>query len=183
MRRHHHRYPSWRRRRERVVRVDNHADNECAEDVEEEDVVEGLADSRRDSLAGVLGLTDGDTDELGTHVGEEGEDKGVDKAEELAEAAGLLVGLEGLAVLPVAESEALLAGDTSEVDDETEENQTGEVTTLRRESQNSTSPNHLIPSKLSAKTSATRIVTHAAPLILASRNESTSAPATICWAR
>lgn len=73
-----------------------------------------------------LGFTDGDTDELGTHVGKQSEDEGIDETAKLAEITGLLVGLESPAVGPVPESNSLLARNTSEVDNETEEDEARE---------------------------------------------------------
>lgn len=72
-----------------------------------------------------LGLTDSDTDKLGSHVGEQGEDKSVDESEEFTEVAGPLVRLEGPSILPVPETDSLLTRNTSEVDDQTEEDETG----------------------------------------------------------
>jgi hypothetical protein len=110
----------------RRARVDNHTNDQCTENVEEEDTEESRLDGAGNSLARVLGFTDYDSDELGAHVGEQGENESVDETEELAEIACLLVGLESLAVTPVTETETFLTGNTSEVDNEAEEDETSE---------------------------------------------------------
>ena len=100
----------------------------------------------------------------------EGEDEGIDETEELAQIAGGLPRSERLAVLPVPESEALLARHTSEVDNQTKEDQAREREDLDEaepeldlasaavhvkadpESGWLTSPNHLMPRQLTAMT-------------------------------
>lgn len=100
--------------------------NKDTTDVEEQDTVEGLLDGSRDSLPRVLGLTNGDTDKFGTHVGEKGEDESIDESTELAEVTSDFVSLESSAVHPVGETDTGLTGDTSEVDNETDEDEAGE---------------------------------------------------------
>lgn len=75
-----------------------------------------------------LGFTNSDSDKLGTHVGKESEDEGVDESKESTETNVVhnLVWLESSSICPVPETDSLLAWDTSEVDDETEENETSE---------------------------------------------------------
>lgn len=75
-----------------------------------------------------LGFTNGDSDKLGTHVGKESEDEGIDETEESTKTNVVhdLVWLESSTILPVPETDSLLAWYTSEVDDETEEDKTSE---------------------------------------------------------
>lgn len=107
---------------------------------------EGLLDSRRHGLSGVLGLSNGNSDKLSSHVSEQGQDESfkfgvaikmsvqnssgrqrarlgrrltVDETQELSEVARLLVRKESLAVLPVSETETFLSGNTTEIDDQT----------------------------------------------------------------
>jgi len=99
-----------------------------------------------------------------------GEDEGIDETEELAQIASRLPRSKRLAVLPVPESEALLARHTSEVDNQTKEDQARERENLDEaepeldlasvvhshtsvsESDRLTSPNHLMPRQLTAMT-------------------------------
>ena len=100
----------------------------------------------------------------------EGEDEGIDEAEEFAQIAGGLPRSERLAVFPVPESEALLTRHTSEVDNQTKEDQARECEDLDEAepeldlasavhsrtsvsvSDRLTSPNHLMPRQLTAMT-------------------------------
>lgn len=63
---------------------DDHADEEDAQAVEEEDTVEGELDGAGNRLTGVLGFGDGNTDKFSTKVGKGGVDHARPEAEELA---------------------------------------------------------------------------------------------------
>lgn len=119
-------------------------DIEDTDNVEEQDSEEGLSDSGWDSLPWVLqtgqrhqpgrkhqthlGLSDCDSDELGTHVREQSEHESVDETGKLAEVTLDRPGpvSESPAIFPVSEADSLLSWHTSEVDDQTEEDETGE---------------------------------------------------------
>jgi len=90
-----------------------------------------------------LGLADGDSDELSAHVSackstppepgppqrhsrKESEDESVHETQELSQVARHLPSLERLAVFPVPEPESLLSRHAAEVDDQTEEDESGE---------------------------------------------------------
>jgi hypothetical protein len=110
------------------VGIDDHTNDENTDNVEEQDSVESLSDSRRNSLSRVLGFTDRNSNEFSTHVCEQSEDESIDESEESTETDIVenLVWLEGTSVCPVSETDSLLAGNTSEIDDETKKNETGE---------------------------------------------------------
>lgn len=69
-----------------VVIWNQHAEEEDAEAVEEQDPVEGELDRARDGLARVLSLADSDTDKLSAEIGEDGIDERAPKSEEHASA-------------------------------------------------------------------------------------------------
>jgi len=52
----------------------------------------------------------------------------IDESKEFTQVTGLLPGQESLSILPVPESETLLSGDTTEVDDKTTEAKLAEST-------------------------------------------------------
>lgn len=117
-------------REESRVGIDNHTNDQDAENVEKDDSVKCLADGGGDSLAWVFGFADRHTDELCAHVGEKSEHEGIDEGEEFTEIARLFPCLEGFTVFPVPEAQTFLSGDTSEIDNQTEEDQAGKCENL-----------------------------------------------------
>lgn len=88
-----------------VVRGDEQADEEEAEDVEEGDAPEDLLDGAGEGLDGVVSLSGGEADELGAREGEGGGDEdGAEAAEAVAEGARVVpeAGAPVLAVVAVA---------------------------------------------------------------------------------
>lgn len=108
----------------RSVGGDTDTNGEGAEDVEEEDTPEDTADGLGDVLSWVLGFTGSDGDHLDTSVGESGVDQSREETEEAASVAYANILLHGTRVLPVAESKAVMAWCTTEVDNESKNEQT-----------------------------------------------------------
>ena len=112
----------------RIVRGDDHASDQHAQDVEDQDTVEDPSDSFGDVPPWRFGFGCGDRDEFHSL---EGEGRLDEHAEETEEATGVLVRgdevfVHGSRVLPVSESASIMIGSSAKVDDETEENETGD---------------------------------------------------------
>lgn len=100
-----------------------HSEEEDGEDVEDDDTPEGQLDGAGNVAARVLGFANSDTDQLGSQESEDGSDHGGPDGEETAPAAGGNVGVERARIVPVAETNGVLALDTAagDADEENEE--------------------------------------------------------------
>lgn len=139
----------------RVARVDDHADQNGAEDVEERDPVRDAAGGFRDRTVRVLGFGGGDDDGLDTDETERGVDEGGHETEEVTLRSGdacqttrkvspgirvaaanelrALLTIEvgpGARVVPVAEANPLMVRRAAESDDERSEDQPEEASDL-----------------------------------------------------
>lgn len=110
----------------------DHADEEDAQAVEEEDTVEGELDSLGDASAGVLRLASRHTHQLSTEIGECGVDHNRPEAQELAGRASVVKLSKGTWVAPVLESSGFSVGTAASRDDDTEEDDSDNDNNLDR---------------------------------------------------
>lgn len=60
-----------------------------------------------------LGFSNGNTDQLSSHISKQGKDEGVDESQKLPQITSRFISDKRFSILPINETESLLAWDTS----------------------------------------------------------------------
>lgn len=118
--------PADRLQQVRIVGGDSHGDDQGAEDIEDHEAIDEPLARLRDVSSRRLALTCGDGDEFGSqHEGEAGSDQAGPERQESSHVSktGVGIAFEGTRMLPVAETETVVAGATTEEEDDAEDDE------------------------------------------------------------